>query len=100
MDRLPEVRFSGCKLRLVFRCPLDAGVKVNQFADQAAYFFVEIGEKLISLLIERAEVVLVIFKERRAVVSRFDSVPVQMPPIAVVGNTRSEERRVGKECRS
>jgi len=51
----------------------------------AAYFFIEIQQKFVPLLEERAYIVLVVFEKRGGPVSRSDSIPMQMPPLSVVG---------------
>ena len=61
-------------------------MNIYQFADQSAEFFVEIEQKLVFLFVEGTEIVFVVFEERSIVVGRLNSVPMQVSPVAVVGN--------------
>ena len=68
----------------------------------AAYFFIEIQQKFVPLLEERAYIVLVVFEKRGGPVSRSDSIPMQMPPLSVVGDTnvfRGAFNRIGFDDR-
>ena len=65
-------------------------------------FFIEIQQKFVPLLEERAYIVLVVFEKRGGPVSRSDSIPMQMPPLSVVGDTnvfRGAFNRVGFDDR-
>ena len=76
--------------------------KAYEVAYGAAYFFIEIQQKFVPLLEERAYIVLVVFEKRGGPVSRSDSVPMQMPPLSVVGDTNVFRRtfnRVGFDDR-
>ena len=75
-----------------------AGRKVDERAHQAAEGFVEVHQELVPMLVERAKLVFVVFEERRVIVGRFEGVPMQVAPVAVVGDAdvpRGTFRRVG-----
>ena len=76
--------------------------KAYEVAYGVAYFFIEIQQKFVPLLEERAYIVLVVFEKRGGPVSRSDSIPMQMPPFSVVGDTNVFRRtfnRVGFDDR-
>lgn len=69
----------------------DAGLYVKQLAHRLADGLVEVEQTLPAVLGEEgAQIVLVVLEEGRVAVGRLQGLPVQMPPVAVVG-----EQRVG-----
>lgn len=86
VDAFAEVCLICGELGPVFGGAFQFGLYVEQGADEAAEFFVEVYQELISLLVEGAEVIFVVFKKGCMVVCRFDGVPVQVSPVAVVGD--------------
>ena len=86
MDAFAEICFVCGEIGPVFRGAFQFGLYVYQRADEAAKFFVEVNQKLIFLLVEGTEVVFVVFKKGCVVVCRLDGVPVQVSPVAVVGD--------------
>ena len=82
----------------VVRGALHVGSEVYQRADQTAEGFVEVHQELVLPLVEGAEIVLVILEERRVVVGGLQGVPMQVAPVAVVGDAdvaREAFQRVG-----
>lgn len=86
VDAFAEVVFAGSEGGLVVRGAFHLRFQPDERADQAAQGFVEVGQELVLLFVEGAEVVLVVFEERGMVVGRFQSIPVQVAPVAVVGD--------------
>ncbi len=64
----------------------DIGAHVEQLAELGGYLHVEVEEKLPAALEERTQVVGVVHEERRLAVGRHDGVPVEVAPLAVVGD--------------
>lgn len=58
----------------------------DKATDELAQFFVEIVQKGVLLFVKRTKIVFVIFKKRRGIICRNDSVPMQVAPISVFGN--------------
>jgi hypothetical protein len=87
VDDVAEVVFVGCERLSVFVGATDDGLHIYQSADEAGERFVEVDEVGEVLFVERSEVVLVELVIRRGVVSRLDGVPMQVAPLAMVGDT-------------
>ena len=74
-------------LREVFVGHADMRANVQEFYHLLRYLHVEIEEKLVFLLVERADVILVILKERAFSVSRQERIPMHVAPVGMVGDT-------------
>ena len=89
---------AGGEVGAVRRAATQVRLDVDEGAHQAAQRFVEVHEELVPLLVEGAEVVPVVLEERGVVVGRLQGVPVQVAPVAVVGDAdvaHQALRRVG-----
>ena len=64
----------------------DIRTHVEQLAELGGYLHVEVEEKLPAALEERTQVVGVVHEERRLAVGRHDGVPMEVAPLAVVGD--------------
>jgi hypothetical protein len=70
----------------IFRGELEWGINSQPFTDELVQLKIEIGEKFNSLFVERVQFVGIIFEEGGGVVCRNDRIPVQVSPVAMVGN--------------
>ena len=82
-DRLPEIMGH---LRLIMIGQDHPGFNVEQLADQLLERLVEINEEIVFPLEEGGEIVGIILEEGAHVVGRDQGVPMEMPPIAVIGD--------------
>lgn len=81
--------FRGC---VVGGCPLHVWFEVDETAYQTAKCFIEVCQKFVLLLVEGTEVIFVVFKEGSVIVGRFQCVPMQVTPVAVVGDAYVAQR--------
>ena len=86
VNTLTEVVWLVFRSHVVGGRPLYVRCEVNETAYQAAKCFIEVRQKFVLLLVEGAEVIFVIFEEGSVVVGRLQCVPMQVTPVAVVGN--------------
>ena len=82
-DRLPEIMGH---LRLIMIGQDHLGLDVEQLADQLLERLVEINEEIVFPLVEGREVVGIILEEGAHVIGRDQSVPMEMSPVAMIGN--------------
>ena len=87
MDAFAEVCFIQSEFGPVFRGTFHIGLYIYQGTDETAKFFIEVGQEFILLFVERTEIVFIILKERSMVIGRLYGIPMQVPPVTVVGNT-------------
>ena len=66
-------------------CEREMGTDVEQLDHLVGYLHVEIKEKLVFLLKERTQVVLVVRKEWTLAIGRGKGVPVYMAPVGMIG---------------
>lgn len=82
-DRLPEIMGH---LRLIMIGQDHLGLDVEQLADQLLERLVEIDEEIVFPLVEGREVVGIILEEGTHVIGRDQGVPMEMSPVAMIGN--------------
>ena len=83
-DGFAEIVLGGWR---IFRSADDMRIEIDKAADGLAQGFVIVQQELELLLVERSKVFLVVFKERAHVVGRDQSIPVELAPVPVVGDT-------------
>ncbi len=75
----------------------NGGVNIYKGTDETKQVLVEIGKKVPLLLIEGCKVIGIVLKERALPIAALQSIPMQMPPAAVIADTDITHQ--GMRCR-
>ena len=86
MNPLPEIIYR-LRLGYIVRSRTKYGLDIQLLAHPRTEFPVEIVQELVFLFVEAMELIGIIIEERALPVSGYKSVPVRMPPVAVVRDT-------------
>ena len=65
---------------------------VKKAAYSRLYDAVVVDEELILLFVKRPQIVRVIFEKRAHVICRYESVPMEVPPVTVIGDANVARR--------
>ena len=81
-----EVGFVLVGLHAVFVGVADFRFESERPTEPLGEFAVVVEQKFVFLFVKRVQLVGVVFEEGRRAVCRYDGVPVQVPPFAVIGD--------------